>query len=536
VGAIGLRRSRFAVVAVAFGLLLAACKGSSPQGNQSVSASQTFTYDTWSQVMDDGWDPSSDYSNDIIAMSNVYETLTRYNPATKQAEPLLATSWAPSSDATVWTFKLRPDVYFHTGRLMTAQAAAAAIERTIKLGQGAAYIWDAVHSIDTPDSSSLVFHLKYPAPLDLIASADYAAYIFDTKAAGGEDLAKWFNTPHDSGTGPYTVERWNKGQEIEVVLTAFPKYWAGWSGAHYSRVVFRVVPSSTTAAQLLRAGQVSFVQQMNPSLWGSFKDDPNVQLVSSPGWQNLFGQMNTQTGPLSSLAVRQAVAYAIDYPGIVAALRGAAALSSGVVPPGLWGHFDDLPNYTYDPQKAQELLQQAGYGPGGKPLNLSLTYAQGESNEEIVATLIKSNLAKLGVTVDLQGLQWPSQWARAKSSDPSQRQDIFVEYWWPDYADPYSWFISMFHSEPRPFYNLSYYSNPRLDALIDQVESISATDRAKAIEMYREMQLIVLHDAAVLTLFDLNYEYALLKSVGGFTVNPAYPNVVFVYDLSPQAS
>ena len=86
--------------------------------------------------------------------------------------------------------------------------------------------------------------------------------------------------------------------------------------------------------------------------------------------------------------MRQAILYGVNYPGIVAALQGAATSSSGLVPAGLLGHYTNLPNYTYDPAKAITLLHQAGYGPGKKPLNLSLTYTSGDSNEQVVATLL----------------------------------------------------------------------------------------------------------------------------------------------------
>ena len=97
-------------------------------------------------------------------------------------QPLLATSWTKSADAKTWTFTIRQGVKFHDGTPMTAAAVKAAIDRTIKLNQGAAYIWGAVKSIDAPDATTVVFHLKYPAPIDLISSAGYAAFIYDTKA------------------------------------------------------------------------------------------------------------------------------------------------------------------------------------------------------------------------------------------------------------------------------------------------------------------------------------------------------------------
>ncbi|HUB39726.1 MAG TPA: ABC transporter substrate-binding protein [Streptosporangiaceae bacterium] len=514
--------------------LLAACGGSSySSGTKPTTTAKVFTYDTYTQVMVDGWDPATEYSNGIIAMSNMYQTLTHYNPVTHQVDPLLATSWTHSSDGLTWTFQLRHGVYFHTGRLLTAQAAEAAILRTKKLNGGASYIWGAVKSIDAPSQYTLVFHLSYPSPLALEASADYSAYIYDTQAAGaGGNLTKWLNTPHDAGTGPYTLQSWNNGQEFEVILKEFGKYWGGWSGSHYSKVVFRVTPQDTTAAQLLRSGQVNFVEQMSPTLWQSLKGVSDISLTSSPSWQNLLAQLNSQS---LSEPIREAISYDTDYPGIIAALSGAAVQSSGIVPAGLFGHFTNLPSYTYDPTKAAQLLNSAGYGPGKKPLNLTLTYTAGDSNEQVVATLLKSSLSKLNVNLSVQGLAWNTQWSKAKSSTASTHQDIFIEYWWPDYADPYSWFVNLLLGEKQPFFNLSYYSNPMLNKQINNVESLVATNPPAGSSLYRTMQVEILKQAPIVFLYNSNYQYAMTNNFSGFQVNPAYPNVIFVYDLHPKS-
>jgi peptide/nickel transport system substrate-binding protein len=519
----------------ALALLLAACSGGTYHASQSSpqASAQTFTYDTYTPVMIDGWDPSTEYSNGIIAMSLMYQTLTHYNSATHQVDPELATSWNSSDGGLTWTFQLRHGVYFHTGRLMTAAAAKASILRTIQENGGAAYIWGAVKTIDTAGTYTLVFHLKYPSPLDLEASADYSAYIYDTQAAGSASMTKWLNTPHDAGTGPYTLQTWNNGQEFEVILKKFPRYWQGWSGAHYTRVVFRVVPQDTTAAQLLRSGQVTFVEQMSPTLWSSLRGTSGITLVSSPSWQNLLGQLNTQA---LSLPVRQAISWGIDYRGMIAALSGAGIASSGIVPAGLLGHFSNLPSYGYDPAKATALLHQAGYGPGKKALNLSLTYTQGDTNEGVVATLMKSDLARLNINLSVQSLAWPTQWVKAKSTSASQHQDIFMEYWWPDYADPYSWFINLLYAEKTPYFNLSYYANPALDNEINKVEPLVATNRSAAEQLYRTMQVQILGSAPILFLYNANYQYAMQNNFSGLQVDPAYPNVVFVYDLKPNSS
>ena len=530
-----MNRYRVGLIAAAAGLVtvLAACGGSAGTTSAAPAANQVFTYDTNTPVMVDGWDPATEYSDGIIAMSEMYETLTRYNSATNTVGPLLATSWSSADGGKTWTFHLRHGVTFHTGRPMTAQAAKASILRTIKLNGGASYVWAAVKTIDTPDQYTLVFHLSYASPLALEASADYSAYIYDTQGPAdqsGNAFTSYLNAGHDTGTGPYTAQTWNKGQEFEVYLKQFGKYWGGWSGSHFTKVVFRVVPQDTTAAQLLRSGQVTFIGQIGPSLWSSFKGDSSITTVSSPSWQNLLGQLNVKA---LSLPVRQAILYAIDYRGITAALRGAAVQSNGIVPPGLLGHFSDLPDYSLNKAKAAALLSQAGYGPGKKALNLSLTYTQGDSNEQVVATIIKSDLAALNVKLSVQSLAWPTQWSKGKSSNAAQRQDIFLEYWWPDYADPYSWFTNLLQTENPPYYNLSYYSNPAMDHMINQVEPLVATSSSAASQLYRNMQVTIFQQAPLVSLYNVNYQYAMVSGISGFRVDPAYPNVVFVHDLKP---
>ncbi len=542
-----LSRTSVTAAALAAAVALAACGSvSKPPGATSTGGTgtggggtasaqnSTFTYDTYTQVMI-GWDPSTAYSNEIIAMHNMYETLTMYDSTTQTVKPLLATSWSHNAGGTEWTFHLRHGVHFHTGRLMTSASVKASIMRTIHLNQGAAYIWGSVRSISTPSPYTAVFHLKYPAPLDLISSAGYAAYIFDTKAARSPSkLTSWFNAGHDAGTGPYTVAQYTKGAETELRLKAFPSYWGGWSGHHYTRVAFRVVPTASTAAQLLQSGQVSYVEQMTPQLWKSLKGQSNITTTSASSYQNLFAMLNTASGPLKNVDVRRALEDATDYSGAISALQGSFVASHGIIPKGLWGYDPSLNSSTTNVAAARKLLAQAGYGPGKRKLTLTLTYTQGDNDEQTIATLMKSEYAPLNIDLNIEPLQWATQWAKAKSSNTSSRQDILMFYWWPDYADPYSWFINLFRSANPVSYNLAYLNDPTVNSEIDRVESMSATNRPGAIDLYHRIEGQLISSGAALFLGTQVYQRAYLNSVGGYVDNPAYPNVVFAYDLTPR--
>ena len=119
---------RMLVVLAVLALVAAACEGASDSGGDGGGdggntgpLDDTFTYSVNSEVITD-WDPASSYSNEVIAMHNVYETLTRYDAQTQEVQPLLATEWSASDDGLVWTFTLREGVTFHTGRAMDATA------------------------------------------------------------------------------------------------------------------------------------------------------------------------------------------------------------------------------------------------------------------------------------------------------------------------------------------------------------------------------------------------------------------------------
>lgn len=511
----------------------AQASGSATTAGGAATSDATFTYLDSNELMV-GWDPATSYSNEISVMNNMYEQLVRYDNKTKQVKPQLADSYTRSSDGKTWTFKLHPGVRFHDGNAADAPAAKAAIERTMKLNQGAAYEWGAVKTITAPDATTLVFKLKYPAPLDLIASSAYAAYIYDTKAAPkGTTLAKWFAAGHEAGTGPYELEKWNKGQDVEVRLAQFKDYWKGWDGTHYAHVVFRHVPQATTSAQLLRSGDATFARQLNAQLFASMKGASGMAQQTAPSFENLVGLLNSQTGPLKDKRVRQAVIAAMDYDGEISALKGAGTAAHGFIPEGLVG-YDDSIVQKQDLDQAKQLLQQAGYG-SGKKLKLTMTLAQGDDNEALTAAIFKSDLARIGVDLTVKPMQWTAQWDQAKSSNTAKRQDIFMMYWYPDYADAYSWFTSLFRSSPQPNFNLSYIKDATLDQQIDALQEKAAQGGSVAEDAYKSAQQKVQDDAIVMTFYVNNYQRAYRSSLTNYSDNPAYANVVFAYDVAPGA-
>ncbi len=474
-------------------------------------------------------DPSVSFSNDSVVVSNAYETLVWYNPpgSAEVLRPGLATSWESNEDATEWTFYLRQGVKFHDGTDFNAEAVKYSIERTMELAMGASYIWDPVASITVVDDYTVRFNLKYPAPLDLIASSGYGAWIFSPTTTAQHDSA-WFNEGHDTGTGPYMIESYERGQRL--IMKRFDDYWGGWRPGQFDRLVFETVEDPVVRQQMIESGQAVVTYELPRENLAALDARPDVVVYSNPSFQNLLGLFNVRRPPLDNPLVRQALSYTFPYAQFIeSVMQGYAVQAHGPVPTGMWGHSRDLFQYSYDLDKARDLLAEAGYPDGG--FDLLLTYATGDLDEQQLAEIWKAELAKLKINLTVQGMSWESQWDLARA-DPMKAQNILVFYWWPDYVSPYSFLYSMFHCEEEILFNLGYYCNPEFDALIDRANELAGSDRAEAERMFIQAQEMLIEDAAAMYFYDRGNTHILRADVKGYVDNPAYPHVVFFYELS----
>jgi peptide/nickel transport system substrate-binding protein len=281
---------------------------------------------------------------------------------------------------------------------------------------------------------------------------------------------------------------------------------------------------------LIEKGDVQITSELPYTDVNALKANPNVTINIIPTIQNLMPMFNTGKPPLDNKQVRQALSYAFPYQQVIdTALGGYAAPSYGFVPVGLWGHSEKVFQYTYDLEKAKQLLTQAGYPNGG--FKLLLTYLSGDEAEKITSELYKTELAKLGIEVEIRSMPWDSQWEMAKSLNAADRQDIFVMYWWPDMPSPYSMLYSTFHSEEQPSFNLCYYKNPAFDKLIDDANELSGSDRATAEGMFIEAQNMLMDDAPAIAAFDRQSVYLTSSNLKGLNMNPVYTTVIFFYGM-----
>lgn len=472
-------------------------------------------------------DPSQGISGEHALHLNTHETLLRYNPpgSAEQFSPALATQWEASNGGKTWTFTLRQGVKFHDGAPLNAEAVKASIERTQKLNGPPAWIWSPVKEIRVLDDYTVAFELDNPAPLDLIASSAYGAYIMSPKAA--KQNGAWFQAGNEAGSGPYKVEKFGPDR---IILTRFDDYWGGWKEGQFDKVVFEEIPDANVRQQKIEAGEIDWASDIPRESLAKLDARPDVAAVAVTTFRNTQNVLNTQKGPLKDVRVRKALAHSFPYEAFIkTALAGYGTQAKGPVPVGMLGHNPNIQPYAFDLDKARQLLKEAGYENGG--FDLTMTYGAGISEQEQAAELWHPELAKLGIKLIPKPLTWDAQWAMAKS-DPDKAQDVLETMWFPTYVTPYDILFNLFHSEDQTNFNFAYYDNPKYDEMINKANDLLGTDKAAAERMFQDAQQLLMDDAVALFLGDIVDVFVVREDLKGFAHNPGYQGVVFAYELS----
>ncbi len=543
-------RSLALVIALAMVLFLSACTGGSDDGADSSDSNggeaaadgsgdegdgdgdetdastggddtSRFVYANPFPIFD--LDPSSAFSSENVVLQNVYESLTVFNPpgSAELVSPGLAESWTSNDDATEWTFVLREGVTFHDGSPLTADAVIGSIQRTIDLDLGAAFIFLPILEMTATDDLTVTFTLEYPAPLDIVMSSNYGAYIMSTDGAAQD--ADWFNAGNEAGTGPYTIASFTPNDSVE--LAQYPDYWGGWTDGQFEQAEIQLVEDPVLAEQLVRNGDADFTYNLPFDSYAGLDGVDGLSVVRGESMQNLFGLLNHER---LSPEVREALVLSFPYDEVVEAFYGGESTrSQGIIPQAVWGSSTDLDLPETDLDAAAAILADAGIS------DLSVTYSfdAGTTEQQQFGELWRANLATIGVDLVLEPLTFDARWELAQA-DPANAQDVFTLFWFPTFVTPYDFMFSLFRSEDAPFFNLGYYSNPDFDALIDEADAISGTDRDGAIALFQEASQILIDDNAAVFMVDVPNVGVISSDVSGYVANPAYSGVVRFYDLS----
>ena len=512
---------RLIAALVALVLIAAACGSDDDSSASGGDGDGRFVYANPFPISD--LDPSSAFSSENVVLQNVYESLTTFNPpgSAELVSGSLAESWTSNDDATEWTFTLREGVTFHDGTDLTAEAVKASLERTIEMDLGAAFILLPILEINADDEQTISFVLEYPAPLDIVMSSNYGAYIMSTDGVAQDGA--WFNEGNEAGTGPYTISSFTPGES--TVLARYDDYWGGWEDGQYAEVEIQLVDDPVLAEQMIRGGDADFTYNLPFDSYNALDGEDGLSVVRGQSMTNLFGLLNHER---LSAEVREALVLSFPYDDIATSLYGGEATrAQGIIPQAVWGSSSDLDLPDTDLDAAAKLLADAGE----TDLSITYSYDAGTAEQQQIGEVWKANLAEIGVDLVLDPLTFDARWELAQA-DPANAQDVFTLFWFPTFVTPYDFMFSLFRTDEAPFFNLGYYSNPDFDALIDEADALSGTDRDAAVELFQQAGQILVDDNSAVFMLDVPSIGVIQSGVQGYEPNPAYAGVVRFHDLT----
>ncbi len=457
---------------------LTACQSNDADTSQSDSdttQSDTLVIATTSDVS--SLDPSRMASGaETYASSCVYDTLTWLPLGAEEPLMRIAESYTVSEDGLSYTFTLRDDVLFHDGSALTVDDVLYSIELFRSSAALASYSY-SIAGCEAPDDSTVVVTLSAPDP----AFFENFNNCFILSKAAHEAAGGDFGT-QPVGSGPYQVVSHNPGDRL--VLSAFPDYYRGEASIKDCQI--RVIPDTFTIATALETGEVDYSVAVSFDHIETLEQSGKVTCVVEDGTGVTFAWLNHTIAPYDDVLVRKAISYAIDkqmcndviYDGRATVLTTPLPSVAVEGPEGVEG-------YSYDPEKARELLAEAGYpnGEGLRPLTIQ-TYEAAADYAEV----IQANLTEIGITSEIEIAE-----INAFISDAfAGNVDLFVL----DVglgSNPASW-MSMFTTGGQM--NFAHYSNTRVDELY--AEAVANPDRDQRQELYSEIFRIVIDEDAAM--------------------------------------
>jgi peptide/nickel transport system substrate-binding protein len=432
-----------------------------------------------------------------------------------ELEPALAERWEISDDGTEYTFYLRQGVTFHNGEPFNADAVVFSWERASTADFEYSDQWREADSVTKIDDYTV--KVTTPEPNALFLSIVFDAWAMIPPGYFEEVGQDGFNE-HPVGTGPYKFVEWVKGDHIN--FEANEDYWRG--APKIKTVIFRPIPESSTRVAAIQTGEVDIVTRLTSEEAQSLMGAPDVKIISYPQtriWYVAFNNLTTGVGqPTEDPLVRQAMNYAVDVDAIIDALfDGFAKPATGYIATGELGYGVVEP-FGYDPDKAIDLLTQAGY-PDGFEMDMACP-AGAYTHFEEVCEAIAGYLGEVGIDINLEIMESGQYWEleAAKELPP-----LFGDSWSALGGEAFRRLMGALMGWDASY---SSWEDARIIDLLNQIKGTVDRDARKA--LYEELQVYMQENPPFIYLYEPIAFEAINTRVQDY--NPRSSEVYFLYD------
>ncbi len=431
----------------------------------------------------------------------IYEGLVCYDEEKREMKPLLAKSWDYSQDGRILTIKLKRDIKFHNGKKLTAAYVKSAWEHSLSSckdwtntglflsiagtrerleGQS-----PEIYGIRVINDHTLKIGFQHPNTSFIYTLANPMFWVYDCQT----------DPVNLSGTGPFILK--NNQNNRQFTLLRNEEYHRG--KPPLSAIKFEIYEDMTRAAEDFKAGKLDYLDQAPMEEIKELRQSKGTdcKLIQKPVLETYSLGFNLNRQPfLNNYLLRRALNYAIDRKTIAEKVLGENGIPlNRVLLPGINGYDRHVRGYSFSPEKARQLMDEAGY-PDGKGLPpLVIGYDQDEGHQAVLEMLAEQ-LEQIGVRVQLQ----PMDWDYYKKEIGKMEMSCFRVGWQADYPEADAFLYSLYHSSRLGISNYYAYNNPQLDKILDQSRCEPA-DSEKRAALLKRAEKIIIDDAPCLWLF-----------------------------------
>ena len=483
----------------------------------------------------------------------IYEGLLYLNDEL-EPEPRLATDYEQTDDTT-WVFNLREGVEFHDGTEFTAEAVKANIERVVDpaVASSRANIFEMIEEVNVIDDYTVEIVTEYPfAPLPkylahdaggmvskAVIDEDYQNAIdeaelgitldefYAQRQSGGEEYAETADAVGRAtgtiveqkpvGTGYMKFQSRSPGEK--VVVERFDNYWD--EPAKLDTVTFKVVAEDASRIAELESGQSHFIQGFDNGQWERIENHPEMETHPVYNLSNEYVGMNTEKGPLKDKRVRQAIGHMVDKETIMEGIYyGVGRTMKGALQEEILGYNENLEDLEYNPERAKEQLEEAGYGDG-----FELNIMTNDTPERVdLAIYLQEEFKEAGITLNIEQLEWGAYLEAVSNGE----HDLFILGWPNPVGDPDQGIWPLFHSSMKGAPgNRSFFDNAEVDKLLE--EGRRELDEEKRKEIYQEIDKILVEEQPAVFIRQSQSANAVRTEVDGLYINhfnkPDFRNV-----------
>jgi peptide/nickel transport system substrate-binding protein len=425
-------------------------------------------------------DPANHYSiSTTSVLRHLFDPLIDVTNDSKFV-PALAETWRPVNNTT-WRFTLRKGVTFHDGTPFNADSVVFSLRRVqsnSKLIKS--FVYQDIESVEKDGDYAVTVTSKrpfgsLPAHLTMLGMLPPSA---------GKNEEAFFQKP--VGTGPFRFASWTHGDQI--AMTANPTYWKP-GIPKVEKVTFRFIPELSTRTAALRSGELQVIDRVTPDLVETLKGTRGVKVLDVPAIEAQRWIFQLGKEPVKDQRLRQAISLAIDRGVIIKELlKGYGRPVDSPVPPGLIGHMS-LPPKVYDPEKARQILKQAGYSNVSVDIVLMKDFYPKQLE---ITQAVAAMLGDVGIKLNIKNLEIAS----AREQRTAGTYDLFFSGWAHMPHDP-DWYFGQWFTKAGSE-KLTRYSNPKVEQLITEGRVPDAKVRQAK---YEELERIVWDEDAEIWLY-----------------------------------